>query len=157
MGRWAGTVKGRLYFQELSVGGGPVFVRGQIDGLSPGYHGLHVHENGNLTDDCKAAGPHFNPLKKDHGDPGDEDRHVGDLGNIEALDMTYPMTSPRAHIYLFDGLIALSPPDSERNILNRAVVVHGDLDDLGRTEHADSKKTGNSGPRVACGLITILK
>ena len=143
-----------MYFQELSVGG-PVVVRGTIDGLTPGFHGLHIHENGNLTDECKAAGPHFNPLNKDHGDPElEQDRHVGDLGNIEALDMTYPVTSPRALVYLIDGVISLSP-NSERGILNRAVVVHEDLDDLGRTDHEDSKKTGTAGKRVACGLITL--
>lgn len=132
-------------------------MRGTIDGLTPGLHGLHIHEHGNLTDDCKAAGPHFNPFAKDHGDPAagaNGERHVGDLGNIEALDMTYPITSPRALVYLIDEAISLSPT-SERGILNRAVVVHQDLDDLGRTDHEDSKKTGNAGQRVACGLITV--
>ena len=38
---------------------------------------------GNLTNGCVTAGEHFNPHKKSHGGPKDENRHVGDLGNIE--------------------------------------------------------------------------
>ena len=53
-------VTGKLYL----VGGyGHVHVSGQIYGLKPGLHGFHVHMDGNLDNDCKAAGGHFNPDK----------------------------------------------------------------------------------------------
>lgn len=34
---------------------------------------------GDLRDDCKAAGAHFNPFKKTHGAPSDQEQQVGDL------------------------------------------------------------------------------
>ena len=36
-----------------------------------------------MTEGCKTAGAHYNPFKKTHGGYDDE-RHVGDLGNLKA-------------------------------------------------------------------------
>lgn len=125
---------------------GPVTVTGEITGLAPGKHGFHVHEFGDNTNGCISAGPHFNPLKKEHGAPDAAVRHVGDLGNIEAD------VSGSAKINITDSLISLTGPNS---IIGRTVVVHADIDDLGLGGHELSKTTGNAGGRIGCGVIGL--
>ncbi|XP_057370401.1 superoxide dismutase [Cu-Zn]-like [Daphnia carinata] len=142
-------ISGQIHFTQTTAGG-PVIVRGTVFGLTPGLHGLHIHQFGSLSDDCNAAGPHFNPFNNDHGGVSDQSRHVGDLGNIDAIGDYHT----QADIFLFDHLISLSQK-SERSILHRAVVIHERADDLGLGYHPDSKKTGNSGSRVACGIIAL--
>ncbi|EMS60363.1 Superoxide dismutase [Cu-Zn] 2 [Triticum urartu] len=87
-------------------------------------------------------GPHFNPHNKSHGAPVDDERHVGDLGNIQAN------KDGVAEIFIKDLQISLRGPHS---ILGRAVVVHADSDDLGKGGHELSKSTGNAGARIGCG------
>ena len=74
----AGTIK------FVQTPGENVRIQAEITGLTPGLHGFHIHEFGNLTNGCVTAGAHFNPFGKTHASPTDEVRHVGDLGNVEA-------------------------------------------------------------------------
>ena len=55
-------VSGSLYLEQASPKG-PVLVRGMVRGLKRGAHGFHVHEKGQLGNQCKDAGGHFNPFK----------------------------------------------------------------------------------------------
>lgn len=58
---------------------------GSLSGLQAGQkHGFHVHETGLLFDHCMDAKEHYNPAGAAHGGPSDSERHVGDLGNVEA-------------------------------------------------------------------------
>lgn len=123
-------------------------VTGEITGLSKGLHGFHIHEFGDNTNGCISAGPHFNPDNKDHGAPADSDRHVGDLGNIEAG------ADGVAKINIKDSVISLQ---GRNNVIGRTVVVHADPDDLGKGGHELSKTTGNAGARSACGVIGLAK
>lgn len=87
-------------------------------------------------------------MQKTHGAPSDKDRHIGDLGNIEANEQG------EAVFNFTDSHISLGP--NTRNILGRTVVVHSDRDDLGKGGESDSLTTGHAGGRVACGVIGIL-
>lgn len=123
-------------------------VTGEVTGLGKGLHGFHIHEFGDNTNGCISAGAHYNPYSKDHGAPGSDVRHVGDLGNVEAAG------DGVAKVNITDKVISL---EGERSIVGRTLVVHADPDDLGNGGHELSKTTGNAGARVACGVIGIAK
>ncbi|WP_217447707.1 superoxide dismutase family protein [Maribellus comscasis] len=132
-------VKGIVTFTESSTG--VVTVIADLEGLTPGKHGFHIHQYGDCTKpDGTSAGGHFNPEHKDHGGPTDMDRHVGDLGNIEAGE------DGTAHIELTDTMLKLNGASS---IIGRGIIVHAGEDDL------TSQPTGAAGARVACGVIGI--
>ncbi|XP_061816523.1 copper chaperone for superoxide dismutase [Nerophis lumbriciformis] len=134
-----GRVQGVVRFLQLSAG--RCLIDGTIDGLEPGAHGLHVHALGDLTDDCLSCGEHFNPLGRHHGGPQDAERHVGDLGNIVAG------PDGRASFRLEDNQLKVW------DVIGRSLVLDAGPDDLGRGGHPLSKLTGNSGFRLACGII----
>lgn len=123
-------------------------VTGEISGLKPGKHGFHVHEFGDATNGCTSAGAHFNPTSKTHGAPDAAERHVGDLGNVQAD------SNGVAKVNIEDKLISLT---GDNNVLGRTIVIHEDEDDLGLGGVELSKTTGNAGGRLGCGVIGITK
>ncbi|KAG7158454.1 Superoxide dismutase [Cu-Zn]-like 4, partial [Homarus americanus] len=139
-------VGGRL---ELFRNNAGVIIQGSVTGLTPGYHGFHVHAKGRLGDFCKDAGGHFNPFGKNHGAPEDVERHAGDLGNVEAD--SYGV----AYINIADYHISLDP-SSQTFIGGLAIVIHAGVDDLGRGGNPESLKTGNAGKRSGCGIIQVV-
>jgi Cu-Zn family superoxide dismutase len=127
----------------FTVKGDEVEVAGEVTGLTPGKHGFHIHEFGDLSSaDGMATGGHFNPDKEKHGGPHDKERHVGDLGNITAD------AGGKAVIKMNDKLLRLSGPHS---IIGRGLIVHAKEDDL------KSQPTGDAGGRVAQGVIGVAK
>ena len=136
------SVKGTILLKQ--AGSGPTLVVGKITGLTPGKHGLHIHEFGDLSQGCDSAGGHFNPDNVDHGDLSNG--HVGDLGNIVADE------NGIANIGIAADRITLR---GERSVVGRSIVIHSNEDDLGRGGNDESLKTGNAGDRLACGVITF--
>ena len=124
----------------------PTIIRGQIKGLKPGKHGIHIHEFGDLSDGCDSAGGHYNPDGVDHGDL--MQGHVGDLGNIVADEQGI------ARFKIVARRVDLS---GDRSVVGRAMVIHADEDDLGLGGDEESLKTGNAGERLACGVIRLRK
>lgn len=70
----------RYCYATSQILDGKTKIHAEVEGLTPGLHGFHVHAFGDLTGGCATTGGHFNPHGKQHGAPSDENRHVGDLG-----------------------------------------------------------------------------
>jgi len=147
--RSKGSVTGNLKLTVIPPKN-EVIISGKIEGLLPGFHGFHVHMKGDLSNECKGAGPHFNPSGHTHGGQTDETRHAGDLGNIFTPNGSMPTT-----VAIIDHKISLGD-GSPFDVAGRAIVVHAEEDDLGLGGDVESTKTGNAGSRVACGIIQII-
>jgi Cu-Zn family superoxide dismutase len=120
--------------------GDKVVVVAKVSGLTPGNHGFHIHEKGDCSaPDGTSAGGHFNPLGKPHAHPTSADRHAGDMPMLEA--------DAAGNATLTATLDVITIGGGAADIVGRGVIVHKDPDDW------KTQPTGNSGARVACGVI----
>jgi Cu-Zn family superoxide dismutase len=142
------TIKnhGHIKFQDL---GEETQIIIDVYGFKPGKHGFHIHEKGTIEKGCGSLCAHYNPFNTKHGGPDDDrnNRHVGDLGNIDVDVNGICKTS------FSDTLVKLS---GEYSVLNRSIVIHEDEDDLGKGGDEESLKTGNAGKRIACARIELV-
>jgi Cu-Zn family superoxide dismutase len=142
-------IKGTVLFTE-DLKTGSVIIDIDVSGLKKSTSlGFHVHEAGDLTDQCTSMCAHFNPYGKKHGGPDDKERHVGDLGNLETD------AYGRARYRMVDNMIKLR--GSKANILGRGLIIHADPDDCGKGGCPDSLTTGHAGKRIACAVIGYSK
>jgi len=121
----------------------------EIYGLTDGLHGFHIHEYGDVSDNCLSACSHFNPYNKKHGGLNSNERHLGDLGNVYSKNKL-------AKGKIIDTFLSLNPKHLH-SIIGRSVIVHEKEDDLGKGMNEESLKTGNAGARLACGVIGLSK
>lgn len=136
------NIDGTLYFLEE---GGEVFIWGSIRGLDPGVHGIHVHEFGECRGpDFMSAGEHYNPTGEPHGGPFEEQKHLGDLGNVITNERGVAYFSIRAT----DATVAR---EGDMSFVGRSLVIHEQPDDY------ESQPTGGSGDRIACGVIESVR
>jgi Cu-Zn family superoxide dismutase len=132
------STSGTVRFVQV---GERVRVSGEIRGLKPGAeHGFHVHEKGDCSSgDGMSAGGHFNPAGAPHGQAGAGMHHAGDLPSLRG---------DAAGVARFDfETTALRVGSGANDVVGRGLIVHRDPDDY-RTQ-----PTGNSGPRLACGVV----
>lgn len=127
----------------FTPGEGGVRVEVVVSDLKPGRHGIHIHSVGKCDPpEFKGAGGHFNPAGKHHGLANPEGAHAGDMPNLTVgNDGKATATFIAKGATLGDGKGSLFGPEGT------ALVIHADADDE-KTDPA-----GNSGARIACGVI----
>lgn len=101
---------------------------------------VHFHEHGDCGEMGNNAHGHWNPTKENHGKWGSNSFHSGDIGNI-VLD-----ANGIGKVIITTNRWNVTPNDS-KNIVGLSIIVHGGVDDY------TTQPTGNSGPRVGCGVI----
>ena len=136
--------KGSKAFGEVTFeqeGDNKVRMLVNVQGLKPGQtHGFHIPEVGDCSSgDGMSTKGHFNPLGKPHGNPASADHHAGDLPALQAGKDGRAKTQA-----VIDG-VTLSP--GPNSIMGRGLIIHADPDDY------KTQPTGNSGARIACGVI----
>lgn len=114
-------------------------VSAEITGLKPNSKmGFHIHEKSICeAPSYESAGGHLNPYEHKHGRPGIKS-HLGDMGNIKAN---------KAGVAKVEMFLPKEDMEDMGRIMNKAVIIHAKADDL------HSQPTGDSGERIACGLI----
>jgi Cu-Zn family superoxide dismutase len=135
-GRSGSSVGGKVSFFETNGG---LRVEALVTGLTPGEHGFHVHEAGDCSaPDASSAKGHFNPAGRAHGHHASSEHHGGDMPNLVAN------AAGEAQYSAVLGGLSLT---GQNGVVGRSVVIHADPDDY------KSQPAGNSGKRVACGVI----
>lgn len=134
-----GAEIGRVQFTPAPTG---VLMRVLVNagGLSPGWHGTHLHMTGDCSDTAKFehAGSHIQKDKTSHGLLYPHGPESGDLPNLSVAG------DGSAAAEMFTNLITLS---EMQDADGSAFMIHANPDD-----HV-SQPTGNSGDRVACAAL----
>jgi Cu-Zn family superoxide dismutase len=133
------AANGMLSVTALADG---VRLTGNLEGLPPNAEfGFHIHEKGDCSaPDASSAGEHFNPSSAQHGNPSGDVHHDGDMLNVKSNGQGMAEVSAEARGVTLHGSQAT-------DVLGRAVVLHAKPDDY------SSQPAGNSGARIACGVI----
>jgi Cu-Zn family superoxide dismutase len=116
-----------------------------VEQLTPGDHGIHIHNVGKCEGPAfTTAGGHFNPTSAHHGihNSADPKPHLGDLPNL-----TVDAKGKGKLSFVVSGATLDPGPNSLFHDGGTALVIHAKADDL------MSDPSGNSGDRVACGVI----
>jgi len=137
----AGAAIGTARLTEDAAGA--VHLTVQVRGATPGLHGLHLHAVGSCVAPAFAsAGGHYNPSAREHGHLNPAGFHAGDLPNVEVT----PAGVGHVSVSLAQFTLA-----ALRDADGTALVLHASEDD--RRTNAGPQGPGNSGARIACGVL----
>lgn len=147
---------GVVYLEEIKHNG-PVKFKVEIEGISPGKHGFHIHRRGNEMNGAHSMCDHFNPTSKTHGDINKKESHVGDLGNIEShlVEIFTDKGVITTGIVITQFIANKVRLSGKNSVFGRSLIVHEDEDDLGEGGFEDSLTTGHSGKRILWGIIGV--
>ena len=136
----SGNVVGSATFVDS---GGGVQVSVQARNLPPGQHGIHVHAVGRCDPpDFMTAGAHANPTNRQHGLRNPQGPHGGDLPNLTIAQ------NGSGSLQATNNLLTVGAgPNSLFDDDGSALVIHAMADD------DVTDPTGNSGGRIACGVV----
>jgi Cu-Zn family superoxide dismutase len=117
----------------------------KVSQLTPGEHGIHIHNVGKCDGPAfTTAGGHFNPSGAHHGVKNAQEPrpHLGDLENLKVGQNGKASTT-----FMISGVTLGDGQNSLFHEGGTALVIHAKADDL------MSDPSGNSGERIACGVI----
>jgi Cu-Zn family superoxide dismutase len=131
-------VTGKATFNEKN---GRVLMKVVVEGLTPGKHAIHLHENGDCSaPDATSAGGHWNPTSELHGQWAHGSFHHGDIGNLVAN------AQGKAEIHFATDKWTIGD-GTATDVVGHSIIVHAKEDDF------TTQPTGNAGGRLACGVI----
>ena len=135
-----GSTVGFATFTENACG---VRIQAIVSGLTPGLHGIHIHEKANCTGPSfTSAGGHYNPLGKEHGLDNPKGPHAGDLPNLVVDE------NGTGYIDVTTDRVTLSPgPTTLFTANGTSLIIHSGPDDQ------MTNPAGDSGKRIVCGVI----
>ncbi len=130
---------------KITATSGGVKISIKASKLTPGDHGIHIHTVGKCEGPAfTTAGGHFNPTSAHHGvhNAADPKPHLGDLPNLSVNAGGKGILT-----FTISGATLDPGPNSLFHDGGTALVIHAKADDM------MSDPSGNSGDRIACGLI----